>query len=671
MGNYPLPTCRRLKGYAFDPSLSLRLDTVAVNDMYYEIPWEEKLQPGPVGTYLEVIDYDPSIKKYYGSVDLNDPRVLASNGLEPSVSNPLFHQQMVYAVAMTTITNFERGLGRKIIWAERKYRDPADGNNIKDEYVERLRIYPHALREANAYYSPNKKALLFGYFNADPSDSGLQMPNSLIFTCLSHDIIAHEITHAILDSLFPKYNEPTNPDVLAFHEAFSDIVALFQHFSFPEVLKHQIAKTRGDLSSQNLLGQLAQEFGTAVGSYGSLRDAIGHTDPDTGEWKPSDPDPLDYQNEMQPHKRGSILVAAVFDAFLNIYHNRVSDLFRIYTKGSGVLGEGELHPDMVNRLSSEAAKASQHVLNMCIRALDYCPPVDLTFGDYLRALITADKDLVQDDSRSYRIAFIDAFRKRGIYPENIRALSIESLIYDEIDFHNIRENQTQWLLEVIGRFLREYHRDVMYPEEGDKRDMRRRMYDMAKDYITGDDEDIMGLHERLIVKFAGHSQFEKITGLAFNQYFERYGINEKGYGSIPGPAFQIENLRIVSRSGPKDNHINHVVFNLIQTANLKIKNGDDFTYEPGREFRFRGGCTLIFDLDSNVLRYSISKPILGDQKDDDGVYQLNMDRLKRQHQYQLEDRIDSMSAFDLNFGFQDQNTFLEPFAFLHNQDNQI
>ncbi len=27
---------------------------------------------------------------------------------------------------------------------------------------------------------------------------------------------------------------------------------------------------------------------------------------------------------------------------------------------------------------------------MCIRAIDYCAPVGITFGDYLRAVITAD-----------------------------------------------------------------------------------------------------------------------------------------------------------------------------------------------------------------------------------------------------------------------------------------
>ena len=77
---------------------------------------------------------------------------------------------MVYAVAMTTIGHFERALGRRALWAPRYLatrtrarRDDA----TEGEEVRRLRIYPHALRTDNAYYSPDKKALLFGYFPAD------------------------------------------------------------------------------------------------------------------------------------------------------------------------------------------------------------------------------------------------------------------------------------------------------------------------------------------------------------------------------------------------------------------------------------------------------------------------------------------------------------------------
>ena len=109
------------------------------------------------------------------------------------------------------------------------------------------------------------------------------MPNALVFTCLSHDIIAHETTHAILDGIHNQFTENSNKDTLAFHEAFADIVALFQHFTFPEVLKHQVAKARGNLSGENLLGQLAQEFGSSIGRYGALRDALGEVDPLTQE----------------------------------------------------------------------------------------------------------------------------------------------------------------------------------------------------------------------------------------------------------------------------------------------------------------------------------------------------------------------------------------------------
>src|SRR5262249_15528307 len=159
-------------------------------------------------------------------------------------------QQMVYAVAMMTIHNFERALGRPALWASRH----VEGSTRSDEFVRRLRIYPHALREANAYYSPEKRALLFGYFPASSDRPGRYLPAGIVFTCLSHDIIAHETTHALLDGMHRRFIEANHADALGFHEAFADIVALFQHFSFPDVLRHQIARTRGDLASQNLLG---------------------------------------------------------------------------------------------------------------------------------------------------------------------------------------------------------------------------------------------------------------------------------------------------------------------------------------------------------------------------------------------------------------------------------
>jgi len=432
------PPFRHLRAYAFDPSLSIEVENAVINVVTMQVRWEfdpetqkDILQPGPVGEYLEVVDFDPASECFYAPVDLNQPYLLAQDGLAPSEGNPQFHQQMVYAVAMTTIRNFEHTLGRLAFWAPH-YSIESDGQGgqaagkITETYVQRLRIYPHALREANAYYSPQKKALLLGYFPATSSDPRFHLPGGVVFTCLSHDVVAHETTHALLDGMHRRYEEASNPDVLAFHEAFADIVALFQHFSLPEVLRHQIAKARGDLASKNLLAQLAQEFGQATGSHGALRDALGDFD-ENGVWQRSKPDPTQINQVFEPHARGSLLVAAIFDAFVSIYQSRIADLLRIATSGTGVLPVGALHPDLVNRLATEAAKSAQHILNMCIRALDYCPPVDLTFGDYLRALITADDDLVRDDDLGYRIAVVEAFRQRGIYPHDVRSLSIDSL----------------------------------------------------------------------------------------------------------------------------------------------------------------------------------------------------------------------------------------------------
>src|SRR5690349_14747741 len=140
---------------------------------------------------------------------------------------------------------------------------------------------------------------------------------------------------------------------------------------------------------------------------------------------------MEIDHTREPHARASLLVAAVFDSFVSIYKSRVADLLRIASSGTGVLPAGELHPDLVNRLANEAAKSAQHILNMCIRALDYCPPVDLSFGDYLRALITADYDLVRDDDLDYRLAVVEAFRGWGIYPHDVRSLSIDSLRWQE------------------------------------------------------------------------------------------------------------------------------------------------------------------------------------------------------------------------------------------------
>jgi hypothetical protein len=174
----PVPTQRYLRGYAFDPSLATQLETALVSEILYKVPWEP-LKPGPIGEYVEVVDVDPPSDCFYAPVDLDHPNVLAQQGLTPSEGNPQFHQQMVYAAAMTTIDRFEQSLGRKAFWTDRFVRGVTDPG---DEFVQRLRFYPHAMRMANAYYSRNRGGLLFGYFPATDDRTSGQFPGGMVFT---------------------------------------------------------------------------------------------------------------------------------------------------------------------------------------------------------------------------------------------------------------------------------------------------------------------------------------------------------------------------------------------------------------------------------------------------------------------------------------------------------
>jgi hypothetical protein len=416
------PERRPLRIFAFDPMPGRAPDQslwrASDNRITIDVVNEDNLKPGPQGSRIEVIDYDAPNGCYYTPVDLNDQALLMQDGLEPSESDPRFHQQMVYAVAMKVLENFDAALGRKLRF-RRQFKNKRQ--RIQFENTQ-LRIFPHAFHGANAFYDSEQVALFFGYFQASRENPGPNLPGQTVFTCLSHDIIAHEMTHSLVDRLRRYFREPSNVDVPAFHEGFSDIVAIFQHFTFPDILRRLIQETQTKLRESEALIQLARQFGYATGKGSGLRSAVE-----------SKPDARLYQTALEPHERGSVLVAAVFDAFFMTYQRRIKDLVRIATGGTGRLPEGDLHPDLVNRIAQEASHAAQSILSMCIRAFEYLPPVDITFGDYLRALVTTDIEISPSDELCERAAMIEGFRVRGIYPDNVTSLAEESLLWERVE----------------------------------------------------------------------------------------------------------------------------------------------------------------------------------------------------------------------------------------------
>jgi hypothetical protein len=565
--HYDTPSERPLKAYAFDPSHGRNLGNyMTINTRY------ETLKPGPVGEYLAVIDYDVSNDRYYQPVDLDDPAVLMRGGLDPSESDPRFHQQMVYAVASETIRRFEYALGRRARWGFR-------GGSKADENRNLLRILPHAMQEANAYYSRDLRAIVFGYFPADETEAGSSLPGQTVFTCLSHDIIVHETTHALIDGQRKFFMEPTGPDTPAFHEGFADIVALLQHFSYKEVLLEMIQRTGGlihrlevkpevapdsggaviqdELSTSNPLVQLARQFGEAMGMRAALRQALG-----------TKPNSKELETLTEAHDRGAILVAAVFDAFFSVYIRRTRDLMRIARAGGVVTTAGDLHPDLANRLAGEAAKIAEHFANICIRALDYCPPIDILFGDFLRALVTADFDLVPDDRFEYRAALIEAFRLRGISPHHVTSYAEESL---------------RWCPPEVFKGM----------------------------------------------------PAPVCEGLVFNVYkpptpaqqaenariLSRFGrANTKALGLMPDMAVQAHSFHPVHRITPDGRLRVEIVAELMQQMDVPY----DPTDKDSELFTFRGGTTIVLTQEGKV-RYAIQKSVGKDEPDND--------RLQQQREY--------------------------------------
>lgn len=607
----PTPSFRLLKGYAIDPGFSTRLDTMAINETVYKIKWE-KLEKGPIGEYVEVIDFDPVNNCFYEPVDLHSEEILSEQGLSPSEGEPKFHQQFVYAVIMQTIENFEKALGRKVIW--RSYSIKKDGQ-IEQNYVRKLRVYPHAMMDANAFYTPEKMSLLFGYFLASNKIQGSNFPGGAVFTCLSPDIVAHETTHAILDSIYPRYLEDTNPDVPAFHEAFADIVALLQRFSNTKLLEHQIAQTRGRLDEYSVLGELATQFGQALETgRGALRSAIGAYDKKSGKWKKIEPNPAMYQNTFEAHDRGAILVATIFEAFMRLYNFRVQDLLRIATQGSGILPQGAIHPDLVKRLAMEASDIATHMLWICIRALDYSPPFDITFGEYLRALITADSDICPEDNNSYRVALIEAFRAWGIFPDKVKTLSIYSLRWCPPDLDPAESKAMNMMAAHIKNDVREIDRLSDREQIANRyRLVQAKLQKLLMNPIT---ENPSAWKQHNLTEEVWASFLKKI-GIVKTDKPIQLRMEDSPNIELSSPKLEVHSVKHAFRIGRENSFIEQVIISLSQTH--RINTGDL------KGLKIRGGCTMVLSIlnDELQVNYIILKRFD------------NEHRLKSQIQYQF------------------------------------
>ena len=327
MSTVARPRTRRLTIIAQDPSVRVdgRILTTEV-----EIPAEE-IAPGPRGYRVKVIDYDTSSGVLYQPADYPplqhglyvDP--FKEDAAQPNndalLNDPRFHQQNVYAIVMKTLARFEFALGRRISWGFRGHQ---------------IHVAPHAFADANAFYSKRDQALVFGYFRG--------LSNELVFSCLSHDVVAHETTHAILDGLRNRFTDPSSPEQAGFHEGFADVVALLSVFSLTAVVSALLNgdrdkkknKLQPDLIDpkdlrierlqQSVLLGLADQMGAEMlGVRGDRADALRRS---VNLPKLTRRQVQNSPEFQEPHRRGELLVAAMLNAFLQVWRARIDALER-------------------------------------------------------------------------------------------------------------------------------------------------------------------------------------------------------------------------------------------------------------------------------------------------------------------------------------------------------
>ncbi len=380
----------------------------------------DRLQRGPRNHRFHVVDIDA------GSGVAKEPVTLHLDGFPwayqdrwAELEEREVMAQHVFAVAAHTLALFERHLGRRVRWRSG---------------WPHLYLVPDARVGANANYAPTANAVLFGRVPrfADRSP---------VHTCLSYDVVAHEVTHAILDGLRPRYTEPGLADQLAFHEALADLVALLSVFGLNGVaeqllqpdadhrvrfltaarsaerdaLPHDAETGQAPLLQRKAEPEEQTAFlkGTALlglaEQLGRARAATGAIDPNPGQMPlrrsvALDPDPAWRQKREfdEPHRRAEILVAAFTHTLVDMWVGRLSTL-DVY--------EGGLN---AARVAEEGRKSAAHLLGMILRSLDYLPPVELEFEDVIDAVVTADLRLSPNDEFDYRGKLEAAFKAFGI-----------------------------------------------------------------------------------------------------------------------------------------------------------------------------------------------------------------------------------------------------------------
>jgi hypothetical protein len=415
--------------YIQDPLVSAQARSVSDVHISKRVEWdpistitvqrEPDLLLGPTTSRIAVVDYDADKNTIEPPAEWDSEQncfITIIDGEKIPLTKehkdlPQFHQVNVWAIVQSILNMYENRciMGRPIPWA-------FNGN--------RIILVPHAGELRNAFYDRGSKSIQFYYFHSQ---------DKCIYTCLSHDIIAHETGHAILDGLRPLYLVDSSIETTAFHEFVADTTAIMAGLLNNELRFQTLQETGGDLSRDQIISGLAEEFGYY--SYGRpyLRSA-------RNEYKLGD-----LTENQNPYTWSQVLTGAMFDVLKEILAIRVTK--------SLVNGR---QPS----LKQAFAYATNRFRRVAFQPLDYLPPVDVDFSDYARAVLRADEILEPVDEKGYRAAIKGSLEGRGI--DCSPGEETESIYFYAYDIDRISRSPTD-----AYHFLNQNRRQLCIPHDQD------------------------------------------------------------------------------------------------------------------------------------------------------------------------------------------------------------
>ena len=330
--------------------------------------------------------------------------------IENTVRNPHFHQLNVWAVVQRVLEFYEepQALGRPVPWG-------FDGN--------RLIVVPHAGYGENAFYDQHSKSLQFYYFGDEDSPG---------FTCLSFDIIAHETGHAILDGIRPLYNQLSSVQTAAFHEFIGDLTAITLALFNRDIRQFVSKTTAGRLDEADVLANIAPEFGEEVQGRPYLRTAFNQKNMS------------DVQDSLSPHNVSQVLTGAMYDILTGIATKHLEKNLPDEMEEPDAEEDGTTTPEPSRKVTPAQALwwAADRFRRVALQPLDLCPPCDIQFIDYAKAVIRNDILTNPVDEQGYRQVMLDVFHRRGLctcayesgkdLPEDCQF--IEVMLMEKLDF---------------------------------------------------------------------------------------------------------------------------------------------------------------------------------------------------------------------------------------------